>query len=510
MKRAIAQDEDLPAGATPSFERPASSTEWEHHDVGGYAPGVTGGVHLANSNADIAEQGIAHGATVKPLSTLAAVVQSVGAKFLIIGVNALTGILTARALRPAGRGELSAMTLWPVVLASVMTFGIPSAVTFQLRRSPQKRAELLGAALVLATLTGIVAMVVGMWFMPRWIPQYSPQTIFYARIFLLNTPLAALLMVGRAGLESRGDFTASNKLLMLPPATTLVWLTVLWLTHSLTPVSAAFAYVPVGIPPLIWMLYRLHRMFRPSLVSFFSSSRELFVYGIRAYGIDLFGTMALYIDQALVVRMLVPQMMGTYTVALSLSRMLNVFHTSVVMVLFPKAVSKSPGIVREMTGRAVRMSTLFTASAGVFIVLVGPQLLKLLYGREYQSATAVLRILTVEVVLSGATLVLSQAFMALARPGIITALQITGLLFTVPLMFVLVPRLGIVGAGLSLLISTTMRLTFVLLSFPVFLKMRVPRIVPHLEDVRFMARVIRARLRGGPQPAAASRDGAKA
>jgi len=92
-------------------------------------------------------------------------------------------------------------------------------------------------------------------------------------------------------------------------------------------------------------------------------------------------------------------------------------------------------------------------------------------------------------VLSGATLVLAQAFMALERPGVITALQVVGLLLTLPLMLVFVPRLGIVGAGLALLISTSARLIFVLASFPVFLNMPVPNILPKTEDIRFMVGV---------------------
>jgi O-antigen/teichoic acid export membrane protein len=234
-------------------------------------------------------------------------------------------------------------------------------------------------------------------------------------------------------------------------------------------------------------VHRLWGIYAPSLRSFAESSRTLFHYGIRAYGVDLCGTLALYVDQALVVRMLEPALMGTYVVALSLSRVLNAFHTSVVMVLFPNAVSRAPQTVREMTGRATRMSTLLTACAGIAVVALGPHLLGLLYGREYTSATPVLRILVLEVVLSGATLVLSQAFMALERPGIVTALHVTGLLLTLPLMVVLVPRLGIIGAGLSLLISTTARLIFVLVSFPLFLKMRAPNILPKMEDLKFMA-----------------------
>lgn len=426
----------------------------------------------------------------RKMSSVSAVIQSVAAKVLIIGINALTGIITARALRPEGRGELAAMILWPVFLAFALSLGIPSALTFQLRRNPEKQSQLMGAGLLLALLGGAMAALIGMLFMSAWIPQYPPRVILFARIFLLSAPLSSLLVVGRAGLESRGDFTASNKLLIWSPAMTLVWLLVLLATHSMTPVSAALAYVPVGIVPLSWMMWRLAKLFHPTLTSLRDSVRQLFAYGIRSYGIDLCGTMALYVDQALVVRLLEPGMMGTYVVALSLSRMLNAFHTSVVMVLFPKAVSCLPEEVAEMTSRAMRMSTVLATVAGIGIVALGPQVLSLLYGREYRGANVVLRILVLEVVLSGATLVLSQAFMALGRPGIVTALQVTGLALTVPLMFLLIPRFGIAGAGAALLCSTIARLTFVMVSFPVFLKMRVPRLLPKLEDLHFVASAI--------------------
>jgi O-antigen/teichoic acid export membrane protein len=179
-------------------------------------------------------------------------------------------------------------------------------------------------------------------------------------------------------------------------------------------------------------------------------------------------------------------MMGIYVVALSLSRMLNAFHTSVIMVLFPKAVSQSPETVREMTSRAMRMSTVLTTILGVIIIGLGPQALSLLYGNEYRQASAVLRILVLEVILSGATLVLSQTFMALGRPGVVTALQLTGLMLTVPLMIFLVPRFGIVGAGVALLLSTSARFAFILVSFPLFLNMRIPHVLPKPEDLSYM------------------------
>lgn len=422
----------------------------------------------------------------RQLSSAGAVAQSVGAKALILLTNAATGIITARALQPTGRGELAAMILWPVFLGSVMTLGIPSALTFQLQSHPKKRSEIMGAALLSALLTSLLAMLVGFLFLRSWMAQYPPKTILFTQIFLLSTPFTSLLLVGKAGLESAGNFSLSNKLLACSPALTLVGLLILTACHSTTPYSAGAAYVAVGIVPIVWMSKNLWKEFQPRLEGFKNSFRLLISYGVRAYGIDLCGTMALYVDQALVVRALEPTMMGVYVVALSLSRMLNAFHTSVVMVLFPKAVSQSAWKVRDLTSRSMRMSTLLAASAGAGIIVFGPQVLALLYGSAYRSADTLLRILVVEVILSGAALVLSQAFMALGRPGVITAIQGTGLLVTVPLMLLLIPHFGVVGAGAALLISTALRLILVLASFPMVLKMPAPSILPKMGDLVYI------------------------
>jgi len=457
--------------------------------------------NLVVGNEAVVTRGFANRGKTHRMSSAAAVMQSVATKALILGINALTGIITARALRPAGRGELAAMILWPVFLANALSLGVPSAVTFQLRRNPGKQSQLMGAACLLAILSGVAAALLGAWFMSAWIPQYPPRVILFARIFLLSAPITSLLSLGRAGLESRGDFAASNQLLLWTPALTLLGLMALLATHCMTPFSAALAYVPAGILPLAWMTRRLVKAFRPSLAHFRTSAGALFSYGIRSYGIDLCGTMALYVDQALVVRLLQPDLMGTYVVALSLSRILYALHSSVVMVLFPKAVSCPPQMVAEMTGRATRLSAAVAVLGGISVVALGPQVLNLFYGKAYRGANVVLRILVVEVILSGAGWVLSQAFMALGQPGVINGLQVTGLALTVPLMFLLIPRFGIAGAGAALLCSTSIRLLFVLASYPLFLKMPVPDLLPKMADFRLAADAIGkgfARFRGRP------------
>jgi O-antigen/teichoic acid export membrane protein len=191
------------------------------------------------------------------------------------------------------------------------------------------------------------------------------------------------------------------------------------------------------------------------------------------------------VDQTLAVGMLGAEAMGSYVVALSLSRMLSMtIQASVVMVLFPKAVGRSKEDIVAITGRAARVSTLCTVTMASVIYVFGPSVLHLLYGRAYVSAAPMLRILLIEVVFASLTGVLAQAAMALGRPGIVTLLQSIGLALTVPFMMFLIPRFGMLGAAYALLMSTCCRFLFVQFSFRLFLGVSRPRLWFSRSDVR--------------------------
>jgi len=419
----------------------------------------------------------------------AATVQTLLAKLLIIVINVATGIITARALGPTGRGEQAAMILWSGFLASAMTLGLPTSLVYNFRRYPDEKSQLFSAALLMGTGLGITACLIGIVFLPLWLAQYSAEVIHLAQWFMLNAPLALLLLIFSAALEAVGDFTTSNQVRCLTPLSTLIVLIVFALVGMLNPFTSSLAYVFSYLPVFFWMLTRLWRLFRPRWYRMISSCQKLISYGLRSYGIDLLGTLALQVDQVLVVGLLSPASMGMYVVALSLSRMLNLFQTSIVTVLFPKVAARPTAEVVALTGQAMRVSTTLTMLAGLVVMVLGPVLLRLLYGSEYIGAVAVFRILVMEVVLAGAAMVLAQAFMALGRPGTVTILQGLGLGLSIPLMLLLIPVYGLVGAGIALLGSTTIRLAFILLCYPLLLKVHPPNLLMTWKDLRLIQQI---------------------
>lgn len=421
----------------------------------------------------------------------AATLQTALARVLILAINMGTGIITARSLGPQGRGEQAAIILWPQLLAYLMTLGLPAALRYNLKRYPEEKSELFSATLLLSVALGILAALIGIVFIPQWLgQQYSPEVVHFAQWFMLTAPVGVLWANLVAALEATDDFTTANQGQYLTPLFTLIMLLALLLAHGLTPFNTSLAYTLAGLPIFLWILNLLWKRFRPRWHNLGGQYRRLLSYGLRAYGIDLLGTLAGQMDQALVVGLLSPASMGMYAVALSLSRMLDVFQGSIITVLFPKTAARPIEEVIALTGRAARVGMACSLITATGAMLVVPTFLQLVYGSQFIGALPVFRILTVEVVIGGSTWVLAQAFMALGRPGTITIMQGIGLGLTVPLLLILIPRYELVGAGLAILCSTIIRFIFMLASYPLILKVRPPSLLITRDDFNFVLQAL--------------------
>ena len=398
-----------------------------------------------------------------------AMIKALSGRFGLLFFDSMTGILCARALGPAGRGELAAMILWPVFLCQAFTFGIPTALIFRLRSRPEDAPSSIAGALVLALLTSVLGIGFGVLVLPHWLHHYSPAVVTHAKWFMLAAPLSMAVLILRSIWESSAEFGKSALSLVFTRILTLIALLALIATHSLTSISAAYTYLLTGIPAVLWMLAAILPRAAWHTRRIVASVRPMVLYGLRSYGIDLCGALSQYIDQALVLGMLSAVEMGSYTVCLSLSRILTTLAIAASTVLFPRTIGVSP---RQAVLIALRTQVAVTVLAGcgaAAMLLLGTPALRILYGHEYAAASNILKILILEALLSGALNIMSQPFMALGRPGIITLLQVTGLLFSIPAIILLVPRFGTAGACIALVLSAFLRLGLLTFCYRKFL-----------------------------------------
>ncbi|MBL8208032.1 MAG: oligosaccharide flippase family protein [Blastocatellia bacterium] len=408
---------------------------------------------------------------------IAATAQTLFVNVFIIGINIATGIITARTLGAAGRGAYSAMILWPQFLALILTCGLPSALIYHSKRAPAEARIFFSAVLWMGLALSFVAALLGLVLIPRWMTQYPIEAVRFAQWTMALMPIAMLTEISIGAFRAREEFGLYNRLRVLTPVLTLIGFgDLLWL-GAMTPLNAAIATLTAC--SLVGASFTLHhvRACRPVFAGLASSARRLFSYGWRASGNDLLVNLSLQADALLVVALLSPEAMGFYTVALSLSRSLNVFSTAVVNVLFPRTAGRSVAEVIATTGRALRVTLIAVIAIAMALMLTAESLLRFVYGAEFVHALPVFRLLLIEAILTCAFTILLQPFLALERPGVVSLLQGIGLALSLVLLLLLIPLFGLLGAGLALLLAGACRLILVWWSYSFFLQTKPPRLL---------------------------------
>lgn len=424
---------------------------------------------------------------------VAATIQTLFFQLIIQATNIATGMITARTLGTDGRGELASIILWPNLLGSVFALGLGPALLFNLKKDPESESELYSAALVMGSVFGVLAAALGFFLMPMLLKNYSPQTIAIARLFVLTAPINLFTLLVLNAYKARNLFRVVNQTNYVAPVMTLGLLSGLVISQILNPLTAGLARRGPVMLVFVWKFIDLWKYYRPSFKNLKRRIQQLISYSWRSAPINILSQFADKIDQVLVVGYLSPADMGLYIVALSISRLLNIIQNSILSVLFPRVANKPKVEVAQMAGRAARISITLSLSTALCLIAFGTPVITLYAGDKFLSAVPIFQLLSLEIVIKGATLVLAQTFMAVGRPGVVSLLQGLGLGLSFPLMSILIPKYQLFGAGLALLCSTSVRLLFIMACYPLILKIKPPSLLPTLGDLKYLRNAIQNR-----------------
>src|SRR5438270_446043 len=85
---------------------------------------------------------------------------TLGTSVVIQALNAFTGIVLARSLGPAGRGQLAAVVLWPLVVVAIGQLGCFEAVAYYTAKAPSNSEHIAATALLLAGAQSILVIAI--------------------------------------------------------------------------------------------------------------------------------------------------------------------------------------------------------------------------------------------------------------------------------------------------------------------------------------------------------------
>lgn len=416
-----------------------------------------------------------------------AVAQAVGTQVLIAGINILTGVITARVLGPEGRGIYTAVTTWPLLLATLAFSGLGSAVVFRMRKFPEKAGSVAAGGLLLGAAQSLIAIGVGMAVVPALMgPQYTDTTVSLARICLVSTLVNSTYMLIKQSFAGIGAFKPFNLANLWPQLLYLIALLSILSFASVTATAAILALLGTGALAVFTTLPKFLRLVRPRLQGSFTEVRELAAYAVRAAPMDIVFALATNADRLVLIPLLPASELGFYAVAFSFSRVIQLVQPAIASVVFSHMAGQSESRGKQLHDYALRFLLAGLVGGVGILWLAGRPLLVFTYGPQFAAANTIFRLLLVEATLGALSQVTMQLFLSRDRPGIVSAIQVLILCVSMGAMLVLVPRYGATGAATGLVIAGALRWLLLLGSVKTSLRLPLPRLYLSREDFQYL------------------------
>lgn len=388
-----------------------------------------------------------HGASLGRASALGNLVAQGGA----LGCLTVASLLVARVGGPAVLGQYALLRVLPWLLGVLASLGLPVASTYFLARGGpdgRLRSTLIVSAAV-ASVVGSLLWMLASIPLHRWfLPGVGPGLMLLAACCV---PTQLLSVWAKACCQGRADLRGANFLIVWEEFTFLPAYG-LALLAGVTGIQAVVVGLVLGgaattLSGLGWLARRgfFHRLGRPSV----ATARAVAGYGARGQLGNLLWLMNLRLDFLVLSVLGGPSALGVYAVATKFAELMRLPATAVNYVLYPRFSRQNPQRARQELDHLLPRATLLTAVAAPVLALAVTWLLPLLYGQTFIGARIPAYVLVLGLSVEGAAAVTSAYLWGVGKPGLNTCGMATGVVATVALDLVLIPRHGALGAAVA-------------------------------------------------------------
>jgi len=273
---------------------------------------------------------------------------TVGTNLLMAALGTVTGVTAARLLGPEGRGELTAIQSWPMLIAVFASLGLNKSIIYYSAKKPKQAGELLGSAVALSLLAIIPFMLLGYIIIPLLLSAQSEEVVRLSQLYLIYLPISALVGIPHSSLRGINDLASWNKIRFLPNVMWLLVLVVGFLFQKRDPGWFAFSYLILLLflffPIIRIVLARIQRPYRPAA----KLMPSLLKYGLPSVVSDFPSILNLRLDQLIMISFLPAKTLGLYVVAVAWGNMVRPVLTAIGAVLFPRVASQESKNARNL------------------------------------------------------------------------------------------------------------------------------------------------------------------
>ena len=378
----------------------------------------------------------------------------------------LTGILTARLLKPEGKGVLALFQVLPAMVISFGELGIRQSTAWLIGRKQYEDADIQAGMMALfyaSGAAGFLLVLLGYWALDLYAFGTLPALVFAVVVpVTLLQRYATGLLLGRKQIEK---MNYSHLLIKFASLTFLV-LFVAWLGWGVPGAGLAFlaGQLCATVLVLVWIGNgaSLKSRWRGPIPGLLLSKGVWFAAAVFVL------TLNYRADVLILGHLKGPVSVGLYSVGVALCELLWEVPLSIGVVLFSRSLNWTGEQARDSIDRLYTMTRLLLPAvvlAALAVVGGAALFVPLLYGEAFRpSIQAILLLVPGTIPL---TLFLFLHFFAAGQgnPNLALKAFVPGLALNVALNFLLVPSLDFRGSALASTISYTSSVVFYIYLF---------------------------------------------
>ena len=449
--------------------------------------------------AGAADQKVPKPAQRAPARLLSSAGLTLAARVAAFGFSLVTNVVLARSLGPDGRGVYAVAVLVPALIGLVAQLGLGPANVYHFSKGLVAGDELIGHSISMGALLGALCYAVMFGYISV---THSAQVFGVPSALLLVTCVAipfslstAFLQGVLTGAQRFGLFNATIVAQYASPTVVLVMAMVLsprsvraavtaWTVSTILTafVSVACALRVAGVG-VVLRRSTLLRLLRFGMMSYLGSLTSFVNYRFDVLLVNLFAG---------------ARQVGLYAVGTGLAEVVWYLANAAGIVLAPRVAASDGEEADRITESVCRVVTSMALLAGAALALLAPFAIVVFFGGPFAESAWAVWLLLPGIVTFSVARILSMYLLGRNRLKIDFFASLVGLVATLVLDLVLIPRFGFRGAAVASSIAYTcgmlFSLTWVVRHSTISLR---GLLIPRASDGVLLARRLRASVPSG-------------
>jgi O-antigen/teichoic acid export membrane protein len=382
------------------------------------------------------------------------VAQTFGVNAAIALLGGISGLLLARYLGPAMRGELAAIQLWPTFLSYVASFGLCEATTYYAAREPFSARRDLVTGVAITVAMSVPVSIAGYTLLPTLLKAQGEPIVALSRAYLFVVPIQALFMLVMGTIRGLGWTGSWNMIRVIQSGcwvATIVAVIAMGI-HGAAGVAVAQMAMMLCLSLGVY-LYAWAGIGHSTKGMAFMPGR-LVKYSGPVFAIQLPQWAGRNVDLMVLASSCTAIAVGYYSVAVAWSGI----YALAVLAVTPLILQRMSGLLRRadhkrMLTKLSRISVMVFTVLGVCALLITPWGVPLIFGKAYLPSIRIALILILAAMAGSVSIILGEAAKGIRLFRPILYAESIGLVVSLTLILVTVRIWGSVGVALGILMG---------------------------------------------------------